>query len=256
MQFYNITVYDVAPKVLSMFDERLGKYAMDHLRREGVQIKTSHHVEELRRGPPKGSLEKEDTKDDNIGWTLKTKEEGEVGVGMCVWSTGLMMNPFVDQRLAGTVHLPDEAGVKFEGLSDKDARASDWVVKKHSKTGGVMTDAKLRVQLQQKNGKDEAHGATLQDVWALGDCAVMEGTEYPATAQVASQKAEWLAKRLNAKDIDTQRGFHWKNMGVMAYLGNWNAILQSSGGDISGRAAWFIWRGKMVHEIYGSRPSY
>lgn len=29
----------------------------------------------------------------------------------------------------------------------------------------------------------------------------------------------------------------------MAYLGNWNAILQSQGGDISGRLAWFIWRG-------------
>jgi NADH dehydrogenase FAD-containing subunit len=32
-------------------------------------------------------------------------------------------------------------------------------------------------------------------------------------------------------------------MGIMAYLGNWNAILQTDGGDISGRAAWFIWRG-------------
>jgi hypothetical protein len=70
----------------------------------------------------------------------------------------------------------------------------------------------------------------------------LEGKTYPATAQVASQKAEWLAKRLNKGDIDMQT-FHWKNMGIMAYVGNWNAILQTDGGDISGRAAWFIWRG-------------
>lgn len=60
---------------------------------------------------------------------------------------------------------------------------------------------------------------------------------------MASQKAEWLAKRLNKHDID-QRSFSWKNMGVMAYIGNWNALLQGgSGGGISGRAAWVIWRG-------------
>jgi NADH dehydrogenase FAD-containing subunit len=70
----------------------------------------------------------------------------------------------------------------------------------------------------------------------------MEGKIYPATAQVASQKAEWLAKRLNKDDIDAH-AFHWKNMGIMAYIGNWKAILQTDGGDISGRAAWFIWRG-------------
>ena len=44
----NITVYDVAPKVLSMFDDRLSQYAMDHFKREGISIKTNHHVEELR----------------------------------------------------------------------------------------------------------------------------------------------------------------------------------------------------------------
>lgn len=65
---------------------------------------------------------------------------------------------------------------------------------------------------------------------------------WPATAQVASQKAGWLAKRLNKGDIET-KSFAFKDMGVMAYLGNWNAIVQSGPGEIIGRAAWFIWRG-------------
>jgi NADH dehydrogenase len=82
----------------------------------------------------------------------------------------------------------------------------------------------------------------MENVHALGDCAVLEGTAYPATAQVANQKAGWLAKRLNKGDLDSQ-GFTYKNLGVMAYVGNWNAIMQTDGGDVSGRVAWFIWRG-------------
>jgi len=45
-----ITVFDVAPQVLSMFDAKLGKYAMETFRREGIEVRTSHHVEELRPG--------------------------------------------------------------------------------------------------------------------------------------------------------------------------------------------------------------
>lgn len=203
-----ITVYDVAPKVLSMFDEKLGKYAMKAFRRQGIDIKTSHHVEELKRGVPQslqGVIDKEDA---DICYTLKVQEEGELGIGMCVWSTGLMMNPFVE-KLAGTV-------------------------KHDSKSDAILTDEHLRVKHQDDS--------VYKDVFAIGDCAVLEGTRYPATAQVASQKASWLAKRLNKGDIDT-KAFTYKDLGVMAYTGAGSAILQSKGGDVSGWAAWLIWRG-------------
>jgi NADH dehydrogenase FAD-containing subunit len=81
--FHKITVYDVAAKVLPMFDEKLGKYAMDTFRREGIDVKTSHHVEGLRPGAP--GQEVAETQDHGV-LTLKIKEEGELGVGMVVWS--------------------------------------------------------------------------------------------------------------------------------------------------------------------------
>lgn len=37
------TVSDVAPAVLSMFDEKLSQYALETFRRKGVKNKTSHH---------------------------------------------------------------------------------------------------------------------------------------------------------------------------------------------------------------------
>ena len=95
------------------------------------------------------------------------------------------MNPFVAKALAGKV-------------------------KRHHKSGGVLTNGRLQVK-QEDNG-------VVRDVYALGDCGILEGTEYPATAQVASQEAGWLAKRLNKGDIE-HNNFTYKDLGVMAYIG-------------------------------------
>lgn len=163
-----ITVYDVAPTILNMFDDRLSQYAMEHFNRQGIEIKTSHHVEELSTGVPQGMQGDKDVKDDFTCYTIKLKEEGEVGVGMCVWSTGLMMNPFVQNALAGKLKcLP--------------------------KSGAIVTNGRLQVLRED--------GSIVPDVYGIGDCAAMEGVEYPATAQVASQKAVWLAKRFNKGDV-------------------------------------------------------
>lgn len=42
-------------------------------------------MEELRLGVP-GRRPESDESDENLLYTIKVKEEGEVGVGMCVWS--------------------------------------------------------------------------------------------------------------------------------------------------------------------------
>jgi NADH dehydrogenase FAD-containing subunit len=85
IQFHKITVYDVAEKVLPMFDKKLADYATQKFKREGIEIKTSHHVEGLSPGAPAERRMSDDAKDYHL-YTLKVKEEGELGVGMCVWS--------------------------------------------------------------------------------------------------------------------------------------------------------------------------
>lgn len=209
VQYSSITVYDVASKVLPMFDERLSQYAMNHFKREGIKIKTNHHVEELRKGVPTPMAGRKDILDSSTYYTLKVKEEGEIGVGMCVWSTGLAGNPFIKQSLDGKL-------------------------KQSEKSRNIFINKRLQVK--------KPDDTIVPNVFALGDCAVMEGMQYPATAQVASQEANWLAKHLNRGDIDKHE-FSYKDMGVMAYIGNWNALLQSQGHGISGRAAWLVWRG-------------
>ncbi|KAG9691446.1 FAD/NAD(P)-binding domain-containing protein, partial [Aureobasidium melanogenum] len=244
MQYYKITVYDVADKVLSMFDDKLAKYAIERFTREGIDVKTSHHVKSLRRGTP-GKLREDGgdqvVKDESSCYTLDLQEEGEIGVGMVVWSTGLMMNPFVSKSLSRPYDIPIDGAVVENPSNEK-----SWNISRHPRSGGIMTNDRLRVIMQPstqaKEGEKVDGRAIIKDVYALGDCAIMENSAYPATAQVANQKARWLAKQLNRDSIDNN-AFTYKDLGVMAYVGNWNAIMQSSGGDVSGRVAWLIWRG-------------
>ncbi|KAI9871531.1 MAG: hypothetical protein M1830_002779, partial [Pleopsidium flavum] len=246
-KFIKISVYDVAPKVLSMFDESLGRYAMEVFKREGVEIKTSHHVEELRPGLPAEDIGILDVRDTEGCYTLKTKEEGEVGVAMCVWSTGNMMNPFVQNAVKKCHTYPEASAMTTgENILEKPNRL-EWMIKKNEKTGAIVVDDHLRIQLETQHGENQQPEAkaVMKDVFALGDNAALENIILPATAQTANQQALWLGKHLNKGDIDTQT-FSFKDMGMMTYLGNAKGLVQTPGdrmSGIQGRTAWLIWRG-------------
>jgi len=109
VQYHKITVYDVAEKVLPMFDQKLAGYAMQKFKRKGIDIKTSHHVEELRPGAPAERSFSDDVDDYHL-YTLKVKEEGEIGVGMCVWSkypfSFLLTSPLSIQTHSRTTLTP------------------------------------------------------------------------------------------------------------------------------------------------------
>ncbi|KAI0413698.1 pyridine nucleotide-disulfide oxidoreductase-domain-containing protein [Xylaria grammica] len=225
--FVEITVYDVAPKVLPMFDQKLAQYAMDTFKRERIAVKTEHHLTHIR-------------PDDSCAGCLKLKFQGhggdEVGAGIVVWSTGLMQNPLIEKLEAKAL---DQLSPTTEAILG--AAMHLW---KDTKTGGLITDAHLRVMIvPQASEKPDGRGREqiLPDVYSIGDCTVVAGQRYPATAQVASQQATYLAKRFNKGDLET-KPFRFRNWGVMTYLGGWRAIHQSSADELTGRAAWFLWR--------------
>lgn len=228
IKFVAITVYDVAPKVLPMFDQTLANYAMDLFHREGIQVKTKHHLTRIR----------PDTETEGCV-KLKIREYGdeEVNAGIVVWSTGLMQNPLI-QKLADKVFPPNSAVTG-------DAKAAVKVqLQKDAKSGSILTDKHLRVSVvsaKTKEGQTITGKSILPDVYAIGDCAIIDGQSLPATAQVASQKATFLAKKFNKDDVHSP-GFKFHNWGTMTYLGNWKAIHQSEADDLKGWAAWVLWR--------------
>jgi NADH dehydrogenase FAD-containing subunit len=203
-----------------MFDHKLADYAVARFRRDGIAVKTRHNILSLRPGLP------HEDRSSAAGFTLTTKQDGPVGVGMCVWSTGLMMNPFVQQALDDVHVYPRSSAIIHPSTASPQG---EWILKRDAKTGGLLVDDHFRTQLvPRKGGGTEA---TMQNVFALGDVACVEGARLPATAQVANQQAKWLGRALNAGMGRGKmgEGFTFRNLGVMAYLGDMTAIMQTGG---------------------------
>jgi len=183
------------------------------------------------------------------------------------------MNPFI-QKALNEVHTYPANSIAPPPRSLNSSSAAKisppsanvyWRLKRDAKSGGLITDPRFRVQLvsspkgnkgtdgsKEKQGNNDNNKqqdanttttATMADVFALGDVAIPSSGRLPATAQVANQEAVWLAKRLNRGDLARQV-FVFRNLGIMTYLGNWKAVVQTGASrEITGWAAWVIWRG-------------
>ena len=89
------------------------------------------------------------------------------------------------------------------------------------------------------------------DVWALGDCALIalkdapEGPrDYaPPTAQFAVREAALVAENIAATvEGKTPRAFEYRSKGALASLGARKGVAQVMGVEITGFAAWLLWR--------------
>lgn len=141
---------------------------------------------------------------------IQTKEEGQLKYGMLLWATGNGVNPLVEKLN----------------------------VKKQGKLQRIATDQRLRV----RNSEDQV----ITNVFALGDSADIEGYTLPTLAEVAVQKAEFLARELNAEDQPT-KAFEYKQKPNLAYLGEHDGVI---GGreEWTGQSAWLAWRsGSIFH---------
>ncbi|RMD42956.1 hypothetical protein DV735_g2183, partial [Chaetothyriales sp. CBS 134920] len=262
-----ITLYDVAPKVLPMFDKSLSDYAVKLYSRKNIKIKTSHRVVELRRGLPNDAAAKKNQKDEprHRVYTIETKEDGEVGIGMCVWSTGNMANPFVAKALNHVRRYPAQKAELVEGEVVGDPNESKWIIQRDPRSGLILVDDHFRVHLEtdlsssaiSSSSSSSPAIARMTNVFAIGDTTSLKSGHLPGTAQVANQQALWLAKNLNkhssTESYSANPGFGFKNLGVMTYLGgakadgNATKAAGENGGNgnvnVKGWVAFLIWRG-------------
>ena len=83
-------------------------------------------------------------------------------------------------------------------------------------------------------------------VYAVGDCAAVGEPPLPATAQVAQQQGEYLARALDrniaGKAGKTVEPFRFKTSGMLAYIGGGQALADLPKVKWSGRGAWLFWR--------------
>mmetsp|Transcript_56078 Transcript_56078/g.133572 ORF Transcript_56078/g.133572 Transcript_56078/m.133572 type:complete len:451 (+) Transcript_56078:91-1443(+) len=115
-------------------------------------------------------------------------------------------------------------------------------IKPHSfiKDLGICLDDKQRQILVDGRLKVRGEG----DIFALGDCATIEGYTLPQTAQVAKQEAQFLARYFNKGLPADHPPFKFQSLGMMAYLGGNNAVMSKLPGvaNVTGFIAFMGWR--------------
>ncbi|MDY0104173.1 MAG: NAD(P)/FAD-dependent oxidoreductase [Lentimicrobium sp.] len=91
----------------------------------------------------------------------------------------------------------------------------------------------------------------LQDVFAIGDIALMDTPDtphgHPQVAQVALQQAKNLASNLRRINKNTWKPFRYTNKGSMATIGRNKAVVDLPFIRFQGAFAWFVWM--FVHLI-------
>ncbi|MEZ4320485.1 MAG: FAD-dependent oxidoreductase [Myxococcota bacterium] len=103
-----------------------------------------------------------------------------------------------------------------------------------NKRGSLLVDAFMRCQ-----GRD--------DVWAIGDCALitnaLDGELAPPTAQFASREGVQCADNVIAAiDGHELKPFSFKPKGYAASLGHMDAIVESGRLRFTGFMGWVVWR--------------
>jgi NADH:ubiquinone reductase (non-electrogenic) len=79
------------------------------------------------------------------------------------------------------------------------------------------------------------------NIFAIGDCAAIEGKELPATAQVAQQTGLFLARFFN-KGRTKEKPFNFNNLGMLAYIGNRKALADLPQYKGTGFGMFVFWR--------------
>jgi NADH dehydrogenase FAD-containing subunit len=215
-----MTLIDVAPKILSTFDLSLSDYTTKKFARKGIQIRTGTKVTEVKTCAINSNQD--------IGnITLILQDGSRVICGLLVWATGLSPNPLLQS-------LPSD-------------------IPKCTRSGRLITDGYFRVLSSNEKYPSEARYQLNPSLglYAIGDCSTVLDNDLPCTAQVAKQKAKYLGKLLNDHvnlvPIDSHKPFSYKDAGSMAYIGQWRAIAglslnKEKKWNESGILAWLLWR--------------
>lgn len=93
-----------------------------------------------------------------------------------------------------------------------------------------------------------------ENLYALGDCSVIEHTPLPATSQVAQQQGKYLAKALTRRARNKPvEPFQYKHLGMLAYIGANRALADLENIKGRGWATWLFWRSAYLTKIVSVR---
>lgn len=163
-----------------------------------------------------------------------------------------ILGAFDDKLVKYTTKLFKKRQIKIitkaavKEVKDQAAYLSNDTVLKYGlivwSTGVAPSSLTQKLSLKTENGRfvvdDFLHvesaqtGKTLQNVYALGDCAISKTEALAPLAQVANQQGAYLGKLLNSGDDPVP--FKYTHFGSMCQVGNWDAVIDTSKAGLQG----------------------
>lgn len=236
LPYARVTLLEATGTVLGAFDRSLREVALEELQKERVSDTAIVAPVDVRLGTAVSEVNQTHV---HLG-----SPHLALPYGLCVWAAG-----------NSPVRLVSES---IDALGDIQTNAQPKC------RGRLAVDSHLRVL-----------GAPRGEVFAIGDCAAYPPQPLPATAQVAAQQGEYLARLLNADyelskrvperpaahrtlaerlfctttsdGVVQARGFQFLDLGILTYVGDSKALAQVSIGDKgptfkgAGRVAFGLW---------------
>ncbi|KAH8716559.1 putative NADH dehydrogenase [Beauveria bassiana] len=137
---------------------------------------------------------------------IETLEDGPLDYGLLIWATGNKCIPLIKQ------------------LTVK--KSSHGLLR-------VLTDQYLQIIDDQ--------GSIIDNAYALGDAADIDGGTLPTTALVAVQKARYLVQHLNSTSTSMPMPFQYQQRPLVTYTGRRDGVVQGKH-EYTGPRAWLAWR--------------
>jgi NADH dehydrogenase len=142
-------------------------------------------------------------------------------------------------ELGGDEFIKSDTIIWAAGVSGSDVQTSPE----------AMKDGKSRFVV---NDKMQMPG--YPEVFVMGDCAAVEGNQYPPTARVVLQQAKVVSKNVQAllsnKDLTS---FNYRHPGDLMTVGSWYATLYVGNMVFHGSWVWLMWKVVYLSKIIGVR---
>eukprot|EP00188_Purpureofilum_apyrenoidigerum_P000878 Plantae.Rhodophyta-Purpureofilum_apyrenoidigerum.ctg14397.p1 GENE.Plantae.Rhodophyta-Purpureofilum_apyrenoidigerum.ctg14397~~Plantae.Rhodophyta-Purpureofilum_apyrenoidigerum.ctg14397.p1 ORF type:complete len:609 (+),score=118.15 Plantae.Rhodophyta-Purpureofilum_apyrenoidigerum.ctg14397:142-1968(+) len=283
----SIKLVEAMEQILSMYDAKISEFTENHFTREKIDVLNNTFVKEVRQT-------------EVVVQRKGSNETDTLPCGMVVWATGIKARPFVQtlrSKIGGRQTNPravltdtylrviDSEDIFAMGdcSSIQMPRVSDniYALVPESKTElsfeefeNILSKHKDRYpQLetyaaQVKGSFDKADTnkdgkLQIDELKLLLAEADKSLRPLPATAQVANQEGQYLAKVLNKMgkqdgSLEGIKEFQYRHFGSLAYVGGDKAVIDFSGTGlmkmmglepISGRGAFYLWRSFYLTEM-------
>ncbi|KAK5700495.1 hypothetical protein LTR97_005012 [Elasticomyces elasticus] len=153
--------------------------------------------------------------------SITTEALGRVPCGMAVWTAGNKTCALVDK-------------LKVAKTSNSDPGVQS-----------MLTDEYLRIL---RPGEDQQKA--MSHVYAIGDAADIKDGSLPPTAEVARQKADYLAGVLNSEFDDGESKFAYhQQKGLLGWLGGSDGVVQGQT-DWTPSRAWAAWQSGNSNSLF------